>query len=1108
MIYQLRLSNNIHIENKWGYTKGMSPFIDYIVEDKSKYPALKDFINPMTGKNWIDRDNDFKMGDSGGILMNIDFVFIGTEIFSRVADFYDKHGVYTLAEKDSPEWREFWARERRRRIQGVIAKCKLMIKDIPAYLSAKTDEDRKALLKPLRITGDHYNYLNYGRIDRFPSDKEIKEFEKQGIYKVKTIAGFPRFWDGDYWNFKLDELISDNSYNLCKAKARRKGFSYKRGSQAANTMNLYKNVTVTLVADNLTYLTDKDATSYMAKVNLDWFENHTDWKRGYLSEDFNKGIELGYRKKSKGMMAFGFRSKLLSIPIGKNESAAVGKKSLETDFEEAGKCFGENTGFIMYDGSIKLVQDIVVGDKLMGPDGTPRTVLATTKGEDELYEVIPLNGIPHIVNSKHDIYVKYRKQYGNINKDILITAPDYINMINKHPRWKENHSLVKTKIDFEHKEVKIDPYVFGLWLGDGDKDTCRITNEDKEVIDYLIEYSNNNNLDYSINDTGSKTAKRITLKRRDGASNNWFRTELERLKVLNNKHIPDCYIYTDRDSRLKLLAGIIDTDGSYDKRKYNFEISQKDYSISYNIAYIARSLGMKTTISEKIINGEVYYRILIMSDCHFIPTKIARKKAEYHKPLQKHVLETRFDIRHIGRGTYYGFEVDNDNLVLLEDFTITHNCPNLQRALDVMKSNSESGAIKIGTIRVYGTGGVKEANWEVFRDCFYIPSKNDMLPMENIWDNKARHTVCGFFFPQIWDCEPFVEDGNSLLFDAWADDKRLKDKARENQKGIEYAVFIGQRANSPSDAFVNTSENMFHSAELIAYISDLQNDESLHFHKDGWYVMENGMIKFIEKPDCIKDNIFGNNKFHDFITDVPHNNKTDVHGCIREFYAPIPNEGDLYFISCDPYRVDKNIKEVTDKHSLFSFQVWMRTNKRVPYSKILVASYCGRLNTMEDNDRLLLYACLRWNAKVLIEAGTGETVSNFKKWGYRNLLLKDPTAFLGIDLNEKSAAIYGVVIGDGDKKLEGLRMLKDYLYEVISINENGVPIYGFTRIKDLSFLYELERFNATGNFDRISSAIVGMYEFKKDSYNLEKSIKTVNQKPKGSLAKMLMGDLN
>lgn len=750
----------------------MSPFIDYIIEDKSKYIPLSDTINPITGKNWIDRDNDFRVGSSGGVLMNIDFVFVNTEIFSRTAKFYDEHGVYTLAEEDSPEWLSFWAKERQRRIKGVIGYCKLMIDDIPAYLSAKTEEDRDALLKPLRITGDHYNYLNYGRIERVPSEEEFRKLEARGIYKVKTIEGFPRFWDGDYWNFKLDELISDNSYNLCKAKARRKGFSYKRGSQAANTLNLYKNVTVTLAADNLKYLTDKGATSYMVKVNLDWFENHTDWKRGYLSENFDKGIELGYRKKSGGMASFGFRSKLLSVAIGKNESAAVGKKSIETDFEEAGRC------------------------------------------------------------------------------------------------------------------------------------------------------------------------------------------------------------------------------------------------------------------------------------------------------------------------------------------------PNLQRALDVMRSNSESGGIRIGTIRVYGTGGVKEANWEVFRDCFYMPGKNDMLPMENIWDTKSRHTTCGFFFPQIWDYEPYVEDGNSLIFDAWENDKRLKDKARDDLRGIEYSVFMGQRANSPSDAFVNTSENMFHSPELVSYVADVQNEDDFHFYKDGWYILQDGNVRFIERPDCIKENIFGNHKFHDYITDVPHNSRTDVHGCIREYYAPIINNGDVYFISCDPYRVDKSIKEVTEKHSLFSFQVWMRNNTRVPYSKILVASYCGRLNTMEENDRLLLYACLRWNAKVLIEAGTGETVSNFKKWGYRNLLLKDPTTMLDNTLSERSAAIYGVVIGDGDKKLEGLRMLKDYMYEVISIDENGNPVYGFTRIKDLAFLLELERFNVTGNFDRISSAIVAMYEFKKDSYNIEREIKNPEAKNKGSLARMLMGDLN
>lgn len=325
-------------DNRYGYETGRSPFIDYILEDKESYKPLSSSICRFTGKPWIDRDNDFLIGESGGVLMKIDFVFVGTEIFSRVADFYEKHGCYCLEPDDSPNAIKFWQREMDRRVKGVQAYCKLYIKDIPAYLAAKSDAERKALLHKVRITGDHYNYLNYGRIDRAPNEKERKQLDKEGLFKVHTVAGFPRFWDGDYWNFKIDELIANNSCNLCKAKARRKGFSYKRGSQAANTLNANKNVTVILAADTLDYLTVKDATSYMVKVNLDWYENHTYWKRGYLSENFDKGIELGYKKTKEGQKAFGFRSKLLSVAIGRNESAAVGKKAIEIDFEEAGRC--------------------------------------------------------------------------------------------------------------------------------------------------------------------------------------------------------------------------------------------------------------------------------------------------------------------------------------------------------------------------------------------------------------------------------------------------------------------------------------------------------------------------------------------------------------------------------------------------------------------------------------------------------------------------------------------------------------------------------------------------------------------------------------------------
>ena len=738
-------------DNRYGYETGRSPFIDYILEDKESYKPLSSSICRFTGKPWIDRDNDFLIGESGGVLMKIDFIFVGTEIFSRVADFYEKHGCYCFEPDDSPNAIKFWQREMDRRVKGVQAYCKLYIKDIPAYLAAKSDAERKALLHKVRITGDHYNYLNYGRIERAPNEKERKQLDKEGRFKVNTVEGFPRFWDGDYWNFKIDELIANNSCNLCKAKARRKGFSYKRGSQAANTINANKNVTVTLAADQMDYLTEKGATSYMVKVNLDWYEDKTYWRRGYLSENFDKGIELGYKKSKEGQKAFGFRSKLLSVAIGKNESAAVGKKAIETDFEEAGKC------------------------------------------------------------------------------------------------------------------------------------------------------------------------------------------------------------------------------------------------------------------------------------------------------------------------------------------------PNLQKALDVMMSNSESGAMRIGTIRVYGTGGTKGANWEAFSNCFYNPGKNDMLPMENIWDANSRHAVCGFFFPQIWDYEPFIEDGNSLLFASWKDDYDKKRGAEKEKDAGEYNIYVGQRANSPNEAFTNTQENIFHSPELTNHINAIKYDKSNHFYEDGWYILDDGRVRFVTKQECIERAIFGSDRFHEYITDVPHNSKTDVHGCIREFYSPIPNDGSLYFISYDPYRVDKNKEEVSTKNSLASFQVWMRTNSKTPYmGKRLVASYCGRLDTMEAVDKLVLYACLRWNCKVLYEAGTGELVTNFKKWGYRDKLLKDPSSYINRSVDGPRITGYGIVIGDGDIKLEGMRMVRDFLYEIVGKTSDDTPIYRFNQIYDISFLLELDRFIFGRNADRLSSAIVAMFEFRKDSLLLER----------------------
>lgn len=749
-------------ENKWGYKRGDIPFIDYLCEDKSKYPKASEGISYITNKPLYDPDNDFLIGNSGGILMNIDFIVINIERLSKAADTFDEYGTYCDYDPSTPAYESFWQRETSRRKKGVFIKAKLYYKDIPKFFDANTtDEERESLLQPLRITGAHYTYLNYGRIERTPNDKERARLKREGAEHVETVMGFPRYWDGDYWNFKIDEFIANNKFHLTKAKARRKGFSYKRGSQAANTINLFPNVTVTLAADQLAYLTDKGATTFMAKKCLDHFEEHTFWKRGYISEAIDD-ILLGYRVSTKGLKNFGWMSNLYSVACGKNESAAVGKKAIEIDFEEAGKF------------------------------------------------------------------------------------------------------------------------------------------------------------------------------------------------------------------------------------------------------------------------------------------------------------------------------------------------PNLQKALDVTLSNTESGAISVGTIRVYGTGGTKGANWAAFSKAFYNPKMNKMLCMENVWDINKRHEVCGFFFPQVWDCEPYVERGNSIIFTAYAWDKQDKENHFHNNDSETHIIYKAQRANTPAEAFINTTENMFASPELNLHVSDLINDNAARFFQDGWIVVNDlgnsNKAEFIPKAECIKRDIFGKGRFHEFVNQVPHGSRDDTHGCVRMYYRPFLVNGevpkDLYFVSVDAYKVDKAQKDVTDKHSLYSAQVWMRSNTITPYpnQKLLVCEYIGRLDTMEQNDIVTMGMCLMYNAECCPEAGTGETVSNFIKYKLRRYLMLDPTNANTRKLTNPNNNDYGIVIGDGDKKYNGLRMLKEFIYEPLSYTADGKPIRRLKSISSVRLLLECQRFTAEGNFDHISAAIVAMYVFLADSLNTKRLV--------------------
>lgn len=359
---------------------------------------------------------------------------------------------------------------------------------------------------------------------------------------------------------------------------------------------------------------------------------------------------------------------------------------------EGGKCHIKGTKVIMADGTIKNVEDIKLFDKVMGADGTPRTVLELHHGKDHMYKIIPSSGSNvQIVNSKHEIYYGYKNHHTGEVEFKTDTPVTLMEKFNRTPSCRDKYFLYrKNGLDFGDRENSFDPYLLGLWLGDGTNSKPAITTADYEIMDYLEEFALKHNMKTRYERVPGEKAVNINLVLTENSKRgyrnkltNYVTQNLKRLGMYKNKHIPKEYIYCSESDRLKLLAGLIDSDGWYDSKKKRFGFCQVDYrkDIAYDFAFIARSLGMKVSIRKKISKpsklcknvSKCSYVVSILSGCERIPTKISRKQAKGDKHHQKDINRTMFKIEYYGIDEYYGFTLDKDNLFLLDDFTICHN---------------------------------------------------------------------------------------------------------------------------------------------------------------------------------------------------------------------------------------------------------------------------------------------------------------------------------------------------------------------------------------------------------------------------------------------------
>jgi replicative DNA helicase len=342
-----------------------------------------------------------------------------------------------------------------------------------------------------------------------------------------------------------------------------------------------------------------------------------------------------------------------------------------------GKCLGKGTKVLMYSGQLKQVEDIRIGDLLMGVDSTPRKVLSLVRGREQMYWVRQNKGIDYRVNESHILSLKRSRNEGKHTQgDVLnINILDYLNTTTK---FKSNYKGYKVAVEFQERSCSLPPYFLGLWLSDGTSSKNQIANRDEEVVPYLVQHADE--LSLPLKKYHENHAKRPVYSITEGRRNTSFsiRQELVKLNVLNNKHIPENYLLNTTNNRLALLAGLLDSDGHYLLQSNGYEITQKNQYLAAQIKFLCDTLGFRTSLtpkkaSIKSIGFETtVYQIRIYGDIDKIPVKIERKQGnKWLSPVDWQV--TGITVEKDIIDDYYGFEIDGDQLFLLEDMTVTHN---------------------------------------------------------------------------------------------------------------------------------------------------------------------------------------------------------------------------------------------------------------------------------------------------------------------------------------------------------------------------------------------------------------------------------------------------
>lgn len=979
------------------------------------------------------------------ILENMDY-------FRPAAIHYEKYGTFTNLRPNANPNSEYgkWIREERRRIWE-------------GYVRESDGE---------WVTGYMYWFLNYSPMML----SKIREYkDKNGnIRKSKRadrVEALPECWEGIYWRFHcLEQASNGGLYNnfeggqhMAELASRGKGKSYSLASILSHIFIVGENeeahekVKGIVTAYQKEYLT-KDGVLNKFVDMANFCATNTQFPRRRLKNSLQEMTwVMGYKDVDTDIEQ-GTQNTVLGVSSKDDESKIRGKRAAKILIEEFG-CHIKGTKVLMYNGTIKNVEDIQVGDILMGNDNTPREVKELYSGIDELYKITLSNGDYQVVNSHHPVYFKKYDWNKRKYSEHTLTAPELI----KIKGLNKGYYIPKASIKFQYKPVALKPYFLGLWLGDGDSTRLDIANEDKEVLDWLAD-----NYVGTIRDLNqSETCKVFHI-----SKSHIYNRLFAEYNLYNNKHIPNDFKINSPDVQLQLVAGLIDTDGTYNSKKNFFEITQRydRKHILEDIKFMCEANGLRCSITSRVASGKkpgvLHYRLRISGDLSIIPTKIHRKKgrANISYRSRKNWSEYTFKVEPYGKGEYYGFTVDNNHLFVLGDLTVTHNTfPRLVDLYNVLLPSVQEGDIVFGQIYMLGTAGDNESDFAGAQEIMYNPRGYNMYAIPNVYDkNNQGKPYFVFFFPGYVNRKGcYNSDGVSDVIKALIEILMNRHRVKYNSSDPNTIVkTIAEVPITPSEAIVKTGVNMFPVTDLTERLGQLDNNPREY---DDVYTGEltintKGEVEF--KPTSSQP-----------IREFPHKDNK-IEGTLEMFQLPEidkatgkPYSG-RYILGCDPY--DDDASNTMSLGSVFVLDLW--TDK-------VVAEYTGRPLFADDFYEICRRLCLYYNGRMNYENNKKGLFSYFSK-NNCTYLLTDQLEFLKDKQMIKETG-YGNKAKGTNATLPinayARNLLRSWLLRpIIMIQEvDGEPtevaVPNLFTLRSRALIKELINYNSEGNFDRISA---------------------------------------